>query len=227
MELEHKKQFYDKRRAIESKYGIGRKNTTSDLVKFVVDRDRAKKQREEKIKYRSDLKSEWEHNKEDIRVFEDKMNLVKNKTQFVKGVLIEYYTNLLRQGTDTRYFLTANYRGRGLIWIIQKLAKLGVTLDQSMLPQLLVPFSVEDYLEKIARLEKEITHLKKLYKTAKNSGAEDASRSLLGPSPFRVFDKRVGADAATVFFQNLFDKKANDYFVSYQTKYESVDCDLE
>eukprot|EP00831_Metopus_contortus_P044134 TRINITY_DN35402_c0_g1_i1.p1 TRINITY_DN35402_c0_g1~~TRINITY_DN35402_c0_g1_i1.p1 ORF type:complete len:246 (+),score=23.77 TRINITY_DN35402_c0_g1_i1:56-739(+) len=74
---------------------------------------------------------------------------------FVRDTLRDYYTNLLKQGIDTR--------GRGLIWIIQRLEKLGVHIESSMLPKFLseISPSPKDFLEQLARLDIEITALKK------------------------------------------------------------------
>ncbi len=154
-ETEQQRRIFVQRKTLVSRYGTGRQNTNTDLVKFVVEKEKAKKLREEKIKRKNDLKSEWERNKENIKVMEDKIDLIKSKLLFVKGILKEYYVNLLHQGTDTR--------GRGLIWIIQKLDKLGVRADQMMFPQFLAPLNpyIENYLEELAKKDKELRLLKK------------------------------------------------------------------
>ena len=79
---------------------IGWKITT---LNYMIQKEKAKKDKEEKIKFRNDLKAELEMNKENVRVMDDKLNLIKNKIVFVKGVLKEYYANLMKQGIDTRY----------------------------------------------------------------------------------------------------------------------------
>jgi len=81
-----------------------RKASTSELVVLVIAKEKAKKEREDRLKKKNSLKAEWDKNRENILVMEDKLDLVKGKIQFVKGILKDYYINLMKQGTDTRYF---------------------------------------------------------------------------------------------------------------------------
>ncbi len=56
------------------------------------------------------------------------------------------------------------FRGQGLVWIIQKLLKLGVVLDPSMLPDFLAPLepSPQAILEQLARKETDIQQFIKM-----------------------------------------------------------------
>ena len=82
-----------------------RHNSNTALLQFVLEKDKMRKSKDDKTRMRNDLKAIWEKNKEDVNILEQKGSLVKSKLAFVKGVLKEYYTNLLKQGTDCRYSL--------------------------------------------------------------------------------------------------------------------------
>ena len=72
------------------------------MVNYLVDKERFEKMKQDHTQQKYTLKTEWEKNKENILAFGTKIDLVKSKIMFVKGILKEYYTNLLKQGTDTR-----------------------------------------------------------------------------------------------------------------------------
>ncbi len=99
-ELEQKRDYMERKRrlAVERRDGH-----SIAVVNFIVLRERMAKQRQERQQQKCDLKADWERNKENIDAFESKIELVKGKIGFIRVLLREYYTNLLRQGTDTRY----------------------------------------------------------------------------------------------------------------------------
>lgn len=72
------------------------------IKKLVAGMNATKYEREEKLKERVELKSEWDQNKEDILAIENNIELIKQKVEFIEGMLTKYYINLLKQGTDTR-----------------------------------------------------------------------------------------------------------------------------
>ena len=76
--------------------------SNSMIAKYMVNAERLKIEIENKRKERDIIKMEWEQNKEGIKMIENKIDMIKRKTTFIKEVLIKYYKNLLLQGTDTR-----------------------------------------------------------------------------------------------------------------------------
>ena len=78
-------------------------NMNMEVVKYVAEKEKLKKEKEEAMFLKNELKIKWETNKETISVMENKVSLIKDKLEFVKGLLKEYYLSLLKQGTDIRY----------------------------------------------------------------------------------------------------------------------------
>ena len=95
--------MFEQRKKLDKKLAIGKPGANMELMGFVAQKEKGRRVKEERIKRKNDLKTEWEKNKENIRVMEEKVDLVKSKLTFVKEILKEYYINLLKQGTDTRY----------------------------------------------------------------------------------------------------------------------------
>lgn len=166
-ETKQKQRIHNQRKTLAAKYAGGRDATNTDLLKYMVEKDKARKRRDDKVKHKNELKADWDRNKENIRVMEEKIDLIKSKVVFVRGILREYYVNLLKQGTDTR--------GRGLIWIIQKLDKLGVRVDPLMFPPFLVPLHpyLQNYLEELARRDREVKLLKKKLRKSRTKPKDD------------------------------------------------------
>ena len=81
----------------------GNPSTNTELVNCMIDKERMIKMKNSHAEEKTRLKAEWERNKDNITAFEEKIELVKNKITFLKGILKDYYKNLLKQGTDTRY----------------------------------------------------------------------------------------------------------------------------
>lgn len=154
-EERQKKKLGEQRRKLEGKCTVGPRNANTAVLQFMLEKEKGKRSHEEKTRMKNEIKRLWDKNNEDIQILEEKLNLVKSKIDFVKSVLRDYYTNLFKQGTDTR--------GRGLIWIIQKLKKLGVMLDYSMFPAFLKPLEPgpQNYLEQVAELDLQLRVLKK------------------------------------------------------------------
>lgn len=76
-----------------------------DMMKIMVERGKAKKQREDMIVEKNELKIKWEVNKESIKVMENKLELLKNKMEFIKGILVDHYLRVFKEGTDIRFYL--------------------------------------------------------------------------------------------------------------------------
>jgi len=99
-----KKKLNDQKRHLENRYGGGSSHANKAIMNFMMDKEKAKRCKDEKTKIKNEIKNLWDRNNEDIRILEEKLSLVKSKIEFIKSVLKEYYINLLKQGTDTRYF---------------------------------------------------------------------------------------------------------------------------
>jgi len=155
--LERTKEF-----GFKKQYSFAGDSPKNLVAKFMADRDKLKKNIEEKVSHRNKLKNEYDISKENVKVFEDKVNLLKSKLLYVKGILKEYYINLLRQGTDTRYFkIIKKNRGTGLVWIIHELYKLGIRFDETMLPNYLYGLPLENYFTILAEKEQELKSILK------------------------------------------------------------------
>lgn len=84
---------------------------------------------------------------ESISIFEEEMKCLKEINEKLQKVQIDYYTEILSQGTDTR--------SKGLIWIIMRLLSLKALIDESMFPSYLKHDQIE-YLIKIGKLNYEV-----------------------------------------------------------------------
>ena len=80
-------------------------NMNMEVAKYVAEKEKLKKEKEEAIFLKNELKIKWETNKETISVMENKVSLIKDKLEFVRGLLKEYYLSLLKQGTDIRHII--------------------------------------------------------------------------------------------------------------------------
>ena len=74
-----------------------------EITKYVIEKEREKRSKEDKINRKNELKAEWSTIKDNITAMENKIELMKDKINFVKSILREYYTNLLKEGTDIRF----------------------------------------------------------------------------------------------------------------------------
>ena len=74
-----------------------------ELARYIVEKEKARQRKDIKIQNRNILKAKWEMYKENIAILENENDLIKSKIGFIKGVLKEYYLNLLSKGTDIRY----------------------------------------------------------------------------------------------------------------------------
>ena len=124
-----------------------RASTHKEVVSFVIEKEKLEKLKYEHIQSRYVLKAKRKMNKESIIALESQIMLIKGKINFVKGLLGEYYTNLLKHGTDTR--------DKGLVWIVQKLYKLGLVVGLGMYPDYLDFFQPDanEYLTTLATKE--------------------------------------------------------------------------
>lgn len=78
--------------------------TNTELMSYMIEKEHLNKIKQDHIQSKYQLKAYWERNKENIGVFENKIELIKSKIMFIKGILKEYYCNLLHKGGDNRYF---------------------------------------------------------------------------------------------------------------------------
>ena len=119
----------------------------------------------ERVQTKKHIKSVWKNNNSSIKALEEKYNLVKAKLDYIKNILMEYYVNLLRQGTDIRQIFILN-RGVGIVWIVQKLKKYNIELDYSMFPSFLILLKpmAHNYLIQMAEINMKIKRLNKEYK---------------------------------------------------------------
>jgi hypothetical protein len=83
-------------------YGMNSHEANKAVLEIMLNRQKAKENKETKLQQKDCLKKNWEKNNEDIRVLEDKHSLVKARLEFVRRILKEYYFKLLNQGTDIR-----------------------------------------------------------------------------------------------------------------------------
>ncbi len=103
-EMNHKIFYIQKKKEITTR-GLSKPGNavSSQLVKFVAERDKMKRLKAEKLLHRNQLRAAWERDKETVKVLGEKAELIKNEIIFVKSILKEYYINLFKRGTDTRY----------------------------------------------------------------------------------------------------------------------------
>lgn len=103
---------------IKHKYSLGFRTSAKSLdadkavLFFLMDKQKAKEDKEGRMKEKDQLKKTWEVNNENIVVLETKYNLLKSKLEYIKRVLKEYYVKLLNQGQDIRYFYMTNIEGK-------------------------------------------------------------------------------------------------------------------
>ena len=79
------------------------KRSSTEMLMIIMERKKINQFKIEKKKKQKEIRNVWNKNNIDIKVLEERIELVKIKIEFIKGILKEYYSNLLKQGTDIRY----------------------------------------------------------------------------------------------------------------------------
>ena len=119
---------------VELRTKLNTQLTIFEFKRLYDEKERILKQKEEKQKEVLEYKKKWEHNVEKNGYYEQESKLLKTQLRFLKGILKDYYTRILKNGVDCR--------GRGLIWIIQILKGLNIVVDTYHMP---------DYLDQNSR----------------------------------------------------------------------------
>lgn len=123
-----------------------------------IQKEIAKLVKEVKILLDDNIKLKSEIN-ETISVFEEELKYLKEIYEKLRQKQIEYYTNILIQGKDTRE--------KGLVWIIIRLFSLKALVDESMFPSFLKNNQIK-YLLKIGKLNFQVKKYQKKVKTLKD-----------------------------------------------------------
>lgn len=123
-----------------------------------IQKEIAKLVKEVKILLDDNIKLKSEIN-ETISVFEVELKCLKEIYEKIRQKQIEYYTNILIQGKDTRE--------KGLVWIIIRLFSLKAIVDESMFPSFLKNNQIK-YLLKISKLNYEVKKYQKKIQTLKD-----------------------------------------------------------
>ena len=129
-------------------------NSKFKPVYFQMEKDRVNQMRIDKLNLDKRLNELKEINCEKIYYIEEEMSIVKTELAFIRNIQIEYYSKLLKKGSDIR--------GKGLIWIIETLWDLDYKIDKMQLPEMLDQRS-QDFILEIATKDYEMAQLKTDY----------------------------------------------------------------
>lgn len=80
-------------------------------------------------KKNQELLNKRKNNSNKIQYFEQEIELFKAKIELIKTVLGNYYISVLKKGD--------RIRKNGIVWIIHKLWRLKISVDENMLPDVL------------------------------------------------------------------------------------------
>ena len=114
---------------MEYRNKINTQLTIFEFKRMYDEKEKILRQKEEKQNQIIEYKKKWEENVEKNAYYDQETKLLKTQLNFLKGILKDYYIRILKKGIDCR--------GKGLIWIIQILKTLNITVDNYHMPEYL------------------------------------------------------------------------------------------